>query len=51
MEPEYCSNELPKAEKMEFWAENVRVVEQMTRKYSTDTGSAMVSICNAWSEV
>lgn len=34
MQPEYCSNKKPRAEKMEFWAENIRVVEGMLKKYS-----------------
>ena len=37
MKPEYCSNKILKVEKMEFWAENIRVVEHMYRKHSTDT--------------
>jgi hypothetical protein len=34
MQPEHCSDE---NEKMRFWAENIRVVEHMVRKYSADT--------------
>lgn len=34
MQPEYCSGKKPRAEKMEFWAENIRVVEGMLKKYS-----------------
>ncbi|KID73850.1 uncharacterized protein G6M90_00g000190 [Metarhizium brunneum] len=34
MQPEYCSSKKPRAEKMEFWAENIRVVEGMLKKYS-----------------
>ncbi|KAL7902396.1 hypothetical protein HDV63DRAFT_410135 [Trichoderma sp. SZMC 28014] len=36
MEPEYCSSKMPKAEKMEFWAENIRVVEGMLKKYGVE---------------
>lgn len=36
MRPEYCSKEKSTAEKWEFWAENVRVVESMLKKYGVD---------------
>lgn len=37
MKPEYCSSKMPKAERMEFWAENIRVVDGMLRKYGAQT--------------
>lgn len=36
MKPEYCSSKMSKAEKMEFWAENIRIVEGMLRRYSAE---------------
>ncbi|KZZ91681.1 Protein kinase-like domain protein [Moelleriella libera RCEF 2490] len=36
LKPEYCSAKMPKAEKMEFWAENIRVVEGMLKKYGVE---------------
>ncbi|KAF1826616.1 uncharacterized protein K489DRAFT_428959 [Dissoconium aciculare CBS 342.82] len=36
MKPEYCSRQLPKSEKMEFWGENIRVVEAMLANYGAE---------------
>lgn len=36
LKPEYCSAKMPKAKKMEFWAENIRVVEGMLKKYGVE---------------
>ncbi|OAR01868.1 hypothetical protein LLEC1_06975 [Akanthomyces lecanii] len=37
LRPEYCSKEKTKAEKWEFWAENIRVVEDMLKKYNVES--------------
>ncbi|KAJ1326107.1 phosphotransferase [Microdochium nivale] len=36
LKPAYCSANMPKAEKMEFWAENIRVVQGMLKKYGAE---------------
>ena len=34
MKPAYCLSKLPREQKMEFWAENRRVVEGILDRYS-----------------
>jgi hypothetical protein len=51
MQPEHCSDQLPKAEKMEFWAENVRVIEHMITKYSEDSSESSTSTRDVSREV
>lgn len=37
LRPEYCPKEKSKAEKWAFWAENIRVVEGMLKKYNVES--------------
>lgn len=37
LQPQYADKELSMAEKKEFWAENIRVVEGMLKKYGGET--------------
>ncbi|KAM3485677.1 hypothetical protein MY8738_001207 [Beauveria namnaoensis] len=37
LRPEYCPKEKSKAEKWEFWAENIRVVECMLKKHNAES--------------